>query len=204
MTPSPDQGGPSLSAERVLVERAQRGETDAFGALYDLYLPRVYRYCLGRVGMAVDAEDLAEEVFLKAFRSINKFKWRLSKKSERSPFGSWLFRIAYNDVVSFYRQTARRPAASELTDDIRDGTRGPVKIAEQRFAIEEAFQAVRELPPAQRDVILLRFSAGLSVTETAEALGKQENNVKVLQHKGIKQLRNMLTSVPDRNIESSH
>jgi RNA polymerase sigma-70 factor (ECF subfamily) len=208
--------------ERDLVDRARQGDQQAFGLLYDAYLPRLYRYCLTRVGNETDAEDLAEEIFLKVFRAIEGFQWRTGapvpppqaasggltpettapvaaaadagQSEQRVPFAAWLFRIAHNHVISFHRRSATRGPAAELSEAIRDERRGPDEITEAKVAAEEVFAAVRELPEAQRDVILLRFASGLSVAETAEALGKQQTNVKVLQHKGIQRLKRMLAT----------
>ena len=113
------------------------------------------------------------------------------------PFAAWLFRIAHNHVISFHRRAATRGPSAELTEAIRDDSRGPAEITEAKLAAEEVFAAVRQLPEAQRDVVLLRFASGLSVAETAEALGKQQTNVKVLQHKGIQRLKRMLSGEAD-------
>jgi RNA polymerase sigma-70 factor (ECF subfamily) len=183
-----------LQQEHALVERARAGDERAFAALYTAYLPRLYRYCFGRVGNVAEAEDLAEEVFVKVLGGLATFEWRVASGAARSPFGSWLFRIAHNHVVSFHRRAVNRHAGGELPEDLRDDRRGPQELAETQLEIEEVFRVVRELPDAQRDVILLRFSSGLSVAETAAVLGKQQTNVKVLQHKGIRRLRALLAA----------
>ncbi|MEZ4501793.1 MAG: sigma-70 family RNA polymerase sigma factor [Dehalococcoidia bacterium] len=175
-----------------MVARAQRGEAEALGGLYDLYLTQVYRYCLGRVRNAADAEDLTEEIFLKVIGAIEGFEWRPLGDSDRSPFRAWVFRIAHNHVVSFHRRAATRGPSAELSESLRDERRGPQELAETKMAIEEVFEAVRELPDAQREVILLRFASGLTVAETAEVLDKQPTNVKVLQHKGVQRLKRIM------------
>ena len=180
--------------ERSLVDRARSGDQDALGALYDAYSDRLYRYCLTRVGDETEAEDLAEDVFLKVLGAIERFEWRPGEAGQRIPFGAWLFRIARNEVASFQRRAASRPQLAELPDNLHDTSRGPAELAETKLTIEEVFRAVRELPDAQREVILLRFASGLSVAETAAALGKKEPNVKVLQHKGVKSLRARFTT----------
>jgi len=212
--------------ERDLVDRARKRDQEAFGLLYDAYLPRLYRYCLTRVGNETDAEDLAEEIFLKVFRAIEGFQWRSTGTpangaapevdpppavappdppagpEQRVPFAAWLFRIAHNHVISFHRRSATRGPLAELNESIRDHRRGPAEITEAKVAAEEVFAAVRQLPEAQRDVLLLRFASGLSVAETAEALGKQQTNVKVLQHKGIQRLKRMLTGEAETATEA--
>ena len=210
--------GLSPSLERSLVDRARGGDQEAMGLLYDAYLPRLYRYCLSRVGNETDAEDLAEEIFLKVLGAIDGFAWqpagsadgrsvsgahafdggdRGGIEEQRIPFGAWLFRIAHNHVVSFHRRAATRGPVSELSEAIRDHQRGPEELTETKITVEEVFAAVRELPEAQREVILLRFASGFSVAETAEALGKNETNVKVLQHKGVQRLKRMLADDAD-------
>lgn len=182
--------------ERTLVERAGRGDQQAIGRLYDAYVAPLYRFCLARVGNETDAEDLTEEIFLKVMRAVSGFEWRPlplgDGGEERSPFRAWIFRIARNHVVSHYRRTASRPTAGEVPEWIQDEGRGPAEMAELAMTVDEVFQAVEQLPQAQREVILLRFGSGLSVAETAEALDKNQTNVKVLQHKGVKKLKEIL------------
>ena len=100
-------------------------------------------------------------------------------------------------MVSHHRRAATRVPLAELSEAIRDDRRGPQELTETKLAIEEVFVAVRELPDAQREVVLLRFSAGLTVAETAETLGKQQPNVKVLQHKGVQRLKQLLLAAPE-------
>lgn len=208
--------GLPVDQERTLVERAARGDQQAVGLLYDAYVEPLYRFCLSRVGNETDAEDLAEEIFIKVMRAVPGFEWRplgpltiavsvevteaeaadrggmAEPAEERSPFRAWLFRIARNHVVSHYRRSALRTTVGEVPDWIADGHRGPAELAETSITIQEIFAAVEQLPPAQREVIQLRFGAGMTVAETAEALEKHETNVKVLQHKGIKRLKEIL------------
>jgi len=182
----------TVSEEREHVRRCAEGDQDSTGQLYDAYVARLYRYCLARVGNETDAEDLAEEIFIKALGAIGRFEWRDLGGSDRSPFGAWLFRIAHNHVASHHRRAAVRGPSFEVPEWIPDEDRGPAELAETQLTIEEVFELVEQLPDAQREVIRLRFGAGLNVAETAEALDKRQSNVKVLQHKGVKRLRELL------------
>lgn len=166
----------------------QAGDGDAFGPVYEHYLPRLYRYCLARLRHPLEAEDAAEDIFVRILSSVDRFQWR-PLGGDRSPFAAWIFRIAHNHLVSIYRRAAVRPRSAPLSESIPDERRGPEELAERSSEIDEAFAAVDLLPEAQRDVVLLRFGSGLSVAETAAALNKNEGNVKVLQHKGIRRLR---------------
>lgn len=169
--------------ERTLVESAQRGSQDALAALYEHYFPRVYRYVAARLGGGEDAEDVTEEIFLRIITHLDSFTWR------GLPFGAWVFRIARNEVVSHVRKQKSRGQSAELTEAIPDDSIDHVLVVETEFTLEIVRETTKKLPEAQRHVIALRFGAGLSVAETARALKKTENNVKVLQHKAIAKLQ---------------
>ncbi len=176
-----------LEVERATVDRARLGDQSALADLYDWYMPRVYRYTVARVGNVAEAEDLTEEVFLKMLSAICDFRWR------DVPFSSWLFRIAHNHIATYFRRTSQRGGpTAELSEEMVDWRAGPATMVEQRITMDEVRRATELLPEAQRDVIALRFAVGLSIAETAKALGKREGNVKALQHKAVAKLQKML------------
>jgi RNA polymerase sigma-70 factor (ECF subfamily) len=172
--------------ERLIVDAARAGDQNALSELYSLYFPRVYRYILARTGSTYDAEDLAEEVFMKVLEAIERFEWR------EAPFSAWLFRIAHNAVVSQRRKDGARGRMASLSEGLPVDSAGPEELVENRLALSEIMRAAERLPEMQRQVIALRFAAGLSVAETARAMGKGEGNVKVIQHKAIAKLREMM------------
>jgi len=176
--------------ERLLVDAARAGDEAALSELYSLYFPRVYRYILARTGNTYDAEDLAEEVFMQMLNAIERFQWR------QVPFSAWLFRIAHNAVISQRRKDGARCRPAPLSDDLSVNSQGPEELVENRMALNEIMQAAQGLPEAQRQVISLRFAAGLSVAETARLMGKGEGNVKVIQHKALAKLREMMGQKP--------
>ncbi len=171
--------------ERALVERAKEGDQQALAQLYERYLHRIYRYVATRVSRPEDAEDVTATVFLKMVDSLGRYEWR------GLPFGAWLFRIARNEVVSFVRR-ARYREADPLDEALRDPAPSAAGALEDAERVAAMRNAVAQLPPAQREVIELRFFAGLSVADTAKVLGKSETNVKVLQHKGVAKLQRLL------------
>lgn len=185
MSPSWDAGG-----ERAMVDAARAGDELALAELYNLYFPRVYRYILARTGNPYDAEDLTEEVFLRVVDAIERFQWR------EAPFSAWLFRIAHNAVISQRRKEGARGRSSPLSEALPVDSQGPEEMVENHLALNEIMKAAETLPEAQRRVIGLRFAAGLSVAETARTMGKGEGNVKVIQHKAIAKLREMLNQRP--------
>ena len=178
---------PALERERV--DRARTGDQQALADLYDWYMPRVYRYAVARLGNTVEAEDLTEEVFLRMLGSIADFRWR------DVPFSSWLFRIAHNQVATHFRRAAQRGGSTtEIPLDLADGRHDLAASVEEQITMEEVRRAAQLLPDAQREVIALRFAVGLSIADTAKALGKREGNVKVLQHKAVAKLQKLLAA----------
>ena len=185
MSPSEDAHG-----ERLLVDVARTGDEAALSELYRLYFPRVYRYILARTGNTYDAEDLAEEVFIHMLNAIERFQWR------QAPFSAWLFRIAHNAVISQRRKDGARGRPVPLSDGLSVNSQGPEELVANRMALSEIMRAAQGLPDAQRQVISLRFAAGLSVAETAGVMGKGEGNVKVIQHKALVKLREVMGQKP--------
>lgn len=181
MSPNNDAHG-----ERLIVDAARAGDERALSELYTLYFPRVYRYILARTGSTYDAEDLAEEVFMRVIEALERFEWR------EAPFSAWIFRIAHNAVISQRRKDGARGRSAPLTEGLAVDSPGPEELVESRLALNEIMKAAEKLPDAQRQVIAFRFGAGLSVAETARAMGKGEGNVKVIQHKAINKLREMM------------
>jgi RNA polymerase sigma-70 factor (ECF subfamily) len=173
-------------SERETVDRARSGDRDALGELYDLYFSRVYRYVLARTGNPAEAEDVTEDIFVRMLSGIGRFEWK------QAPFAAWLFRIAHNQLVSHLRRNGARRSESQIPESMVDTAPDPLAQVETRLSFDQVFETSRALPNAQREVIWLRFAAGLSVGDTARALGKREGNVKVLQHQAIARLRKLL------------
>ena len=176
----------SAQDERLIVDGARNGSEQALSELYTLYFPRVYRYILARTGNTYDAEDLAEEVFIRVLEAIDRFEWR------EAPFSAWLFRIAHNAVISQRRKEGARGRATHGAEGLATESTGPDELVESRLTLNAIMTAAEKLPEAQRQVIAFRFAAGLSVAETARAIVKVEGNVKVIQHKAIVKLREMM------------
>jgi RNA polymerase sigma-70 factor (ECF subfamily) len=172
--------------EVAIVEGAKRGDPASLTLLYEHYFPKVYRYVASRLASTEDAEDVTEEIFLRILNNVSNFEWR------GLPFGAWVFRIARNEIVSHVRRQKTRGIPAELTEGIPDFAPDHTLAVETEMTMVVVRKAIEKLPEAQRQVIALRFIAGLSVAETAQALKKTENNVKVLQHKAIAKLQHMV------------
>ena len=172
-----------------LVGAAQQGDPEAFGALFDHFYGPVYRFVAARVGRPSDAEDLTQLVFVKALEALPRYEAR------GVPFGGWLFRLARNAIIDQIR--TRRDhlslvvAVTRETDDA-----GPEARATLKDDLDEVARALKDLTDDQREVIELRFFAGLSVLETAVAMGRQEGTVRGLQFRALAALRRSLGIVP--------
>lgn len=172
--------------ERELVERARSGSEIAFARLYDAYFTRLYRYILVRTGNEADAEDITEEVFLKVLNALPGFHWR------EAPFSAWVFRIAYNAVVDYHRRNGTRGQQVELPFARTVKDPGPEETVERMLTADEIRRAAVHLTEAQRQVLQLRFAAGLSLVETAKVLGKSVGNVKATQHHALARLKKLI------------
>ena len=168
-----------------LVTEARAGDTWAFGLIFDHYHEPIYRYIASRVHRPADAEDLTQHVFVKALEALPRYEAR------GVPFGGWLFRLARNAVIDHVR-TRHDHAELDSVLGRAHGEAGPDEIAVVRQELDAVGSALAGLTDEQRETIELRFFAGLSARETAEAMGKQEGTVRGLQFRAIAALRRQL------------
>ncbi len=168
-----------------LVAEAKRGDPDAFGRIFDAYVGPLYRFIVSRVNNPSDAEDLTQLVFVKALEALPRYEAR------GIPFGGWLFRLARNAIIDQIR--TRRDHLSLVTATTRETEdAGPEAMATLRDDLDRVARALTALTDDQREVIELRFFAGLSVLETAVAMGRQEGTIRGLQFRAIASLRRTL------------
>jgi len=170
--------------EESIVRRAQQNDPAALTQLYEENFDKIYRYIVLKIGDRAEAEDMTQQVFLKALQSISSFKWK------GVPFSAWLFRIAHNQAVDHLRKKNKR--TSVPLDDSFSGGDSPHATTERKMDIEELLAATRRLTEAQREVISLRFTSELSIAQVARIMGKSQGAVKALQHSGIVALRRAL------------
>ena len=184
---------PPGAAMAALVAAAQRGDRESFGQIYDHYQLPVYRYALARLRSPADAEDVAAETFIAAFRTIGRFRW------QGVPFDAWLFRIARSKIADVQRGRRRRDARADI-DAIDQGLLPHAPDAASEVVRGDEAQrllaAMRELSRDHQEVLALRFFAGLSLQETADTLGRSANAVKQLQFRAMTALRRQMG--PDR------
>ncbi len=168
-----------------LIQKATSGDSSAFGKLYDMYVDRVYRHVYYRVGNVADAEDLTQQVFIKAWQAIGRYR------KAASPFIAWLITISHNLVVDFYRTRKDKTYldAEVVADDLASS---PERIAETRFDQQHLRRAIQQLHGEQQQVVLLRFIEGFGYEEIASLMGKREGTIRVIQHRALAKLRHIL------------
>ncbi|MFP5351847.1 MAG: sigma-70 family RNA polymerase sigma factor [Actinomycetota bacterium] len=171
------------SEVRQEVRRAARGDESSAALLFDSYYPRLFRYALARVGSQQTAEDIASETFARVLRDLDRFRWR------GAGFDAWLFRIAHNLVVDHFRGAGREILSEADADTGQIELHTPETAALENELTREMQLMLTTLSPEQREVIALRFAAGLDTHETAAALGKKVNAVRQLQFRALQALR---------------
>jgi RNA polymerase sigma-70 factor (ECF subfamily) len=191
--PIPEPSTPAPDAEQAevlqIVARAQAGDAEAFGQLYDRYVDVVYRYVAFRVGSSALAEDVTSETFLRALRRIGSFQW------QGRDFGAWLVTIARNLLADHYKSSRYRLELS-TADFIEAGAdqpqAGPEGAVLEALSNQALIEAVKRLGSEQQECIALRFLQGLSVAETAQIMGKNEGAIKALQYRAVRALARLL------------
>ena len=174
----------------MLVKKAQEGDQSSFALLYERFFDQIFRYVSFKTGSPTEAEDITGEVFVRMIESIHRFKW------QGHPFSSWLFRIAHNLIVDYFRRNGKKALVplGGAADNLQSAQVDVDSRIDVELAMEEIRRAMAALTDLQRDVISMRFAGGLSVAETARAIGKKDNAVKALQHAGLKKLRKTLAA----------
>jgi RNA polymerase sigma-70 factor, ECF subfamily len=170
--------------DEQIIKQVKSGDTDSFGILYDQYSEVIFRYVYSHLENRLDAEDLTEEIFLRAWRALPKY-------DERGlPFSAFLFRIARNSLIDFYRQ---RKIVQSIDDiEVQSHEAGPEEVVELQFANNDLRKNIAELREDYRNVIIFRFLSGLSPEETAQVMQRSVGAIRVLQHRALSALKELM------------
>jgi RNA polymerase sigma-70 factor (ECF subfamily) len=171
--------------DRSDVEACQRGEREAFDRVVTRYQRDVYRLCYRYVNNHHDANDMAQEVFLKAYRAIARFRGD-------SSLSTWLYRIAVNTCLNF--RSSRRPEAQELSEHLPDSSAGAIDRLEQDETSERVREAVKRLPEKQRATLILKIYHDLTHEEVAAVLGASVGTVKANLFHALGNLKKLLVA----------
>src|SRR5829696_8160272 len=172
--------------EMTREEKARHDE--AFSKLYKAHLRDVYSYSYYRVGNHHGAEDLTEQTFLQAYRHFA----RAQSESAGRPLRPWLIRIAHNLAANLYRDRSRRPQTTIDDTSGLSAVHTTEDLVEGRDELARILAGVKELPNDRREALIMRFALGMDNREIARALGKTDGATKVLLHRAIRQLEELV------------
>jgi len=175
--------------EQVLIARAQ-AEPAAFTAIYDLYFSRIYSYALYRIQDAQAADDITSQVFERVFTKINTYR------PDRGAFAPWIFAVARNTINSHLRaRQVRRWVSLDATTHQATSSATLEEIAIRNEQMAQLMKLISKLDERSRDLIALKFGAGLTNRRIAELTGLSESNVGVILYRAIGRLRNQLEPI---------
>ncbi len=180
-----------IEGEQNLINQAKQGDANSFGVLYNKYLPQIYRFIFLKVSNKTEAEDLAHEVFLNAWQSLPKYK------DQGFPFSSWLYQIARNRTIDYFR--TKKPVASLdafAEEKIELVSTNDINI-DDFLQVGLIKSAIHELKEEHQNVLIMRFVEDMSPIQIAEILGKSEGAVRLIQHRAIIELRELLKDTPE-------
>lgn len=177
-----------LRTEDELIRASQNGDRQAFGELYDVYAQKLYTFIYYKTSQKETAEDLTSIVFMKALRNLNKYS-----QTEQGSFAGWLYAIARNTVIDHYRSV--RP--NDTIDDAFDlpSHAHIMEDAEHQLQLQKIQAYLASLPSIKRDIILMRVWQDLPYKTIAAAVGKTEDNCKMIYSRSIKELRLALAGI---------
>ncbi len=173
-----------MKDEETLIGKSQAGDASAFGELYDAYVAKIYRFILFRVGhRKEEAEDLAHQVFMNAWQNMSRYE------SRGFPFSSWLYRIASNAVIDFYRTHRTHIDIDTVPEEMVVELSNVSTELNNQLNMHHVRIALTKLEPEHQNVLIMRFIDDLSTKEIAIALEKSEGAIRVIQHRALKQLK---------------
>jgi len=191
---SPQEAFLSLENEKDIIEKTKK-DPQAFAELFDFYFDKIFHYILYRTGNAETARDIAAEVFFKAQKNIKNFRFM------GYPFSAWLYRMAGNEIISYFRHKKFEPSSLEayLEDNKIEGPASRQDLSEEIIKAQELAdsngaycavkQALLKLDPLYQEVIVLKFLQEKSIKEICEILGKKEGTVKSLISRALEMIR---------------
>lgn len=171
----------------MLVGKAKGGDRAAVGKLYELFLDRIFRFVRFRVNSLEDAEDITQEVFMKMWRGLGNYK------ADGAPFEAWLYKIARNRVIDYYRQQ-KTAVPFDRAGQIADNGKSPEKTAIEIISKQEALSGLRKLKPSYQEIIIHKFIEELENNEISAIMNKPVEHIRVLQGRAIKALRKKLVN----------
>jgi RNA polymerase sigma-70 factor (ECF subfamily) len=173
-----------LNDDEQIIHKVKSGDAESYGVLYEQYAEMIFRYVYSHLDNRLDAEDLTEEIFIRAWRALPKY-------DERGlPFSAFLFRIARNSLIDYYRQKKNVQSLDDM--EVQSRQAGPEEVVELDIENIDLRRTIGELREDYRNVVIFRFLSGLSPEETAQIMQRSVGAVRVLQHRALAVLKDLL------------
>jgi len=184
-----------LKEKYLLFKLRTKKDPEVFGKIYDLYVSQIYRFIFFKVSNKEEAEDLTANVFLRTWQYINEMGAETIGNLQ-----AFLYQVARNAVIDFYREKAQRGLTSseDLKIELKDQGQNLAEKIQNSSMLEEVQDALQQLKDEYREVVILRFIEEMNVSETAKILGKSKGAVRVLLHRALKTLREILTETEEK------
>lgn len=176
-------------AKKILFLKVKNQDPEAYGQFYDVYVAKIYRFIFFKVNSAPDAQDLTSEVFLKLWQCIKEGK-------EIRNLNAFIYMIARNSVIDFYRQRTKDRESVSLNDndagDIKDEKKDLWQEKMLSSDMESILKGLERLKDEYKEVIILRFLDDLSISEMGQILNRSNGSIRVLLHRATKALKENL------------
>lgn len=188
--------------DKKLWRKIQKGDEKSFAELYDLYVEKLYKFVFLKINNPAKAEEIVQDIFLKL--------WKLGQdeaKREVRNVLALLYKMARFAVIDYYRSTNAAKAKEIVSiDELAASQELEITVdieheeeMDQEYALEQVKRALADLPEIYKDVVMMRFMDEMDYKEIAEVIGKEEGNVRVLVHRALKKLREILNSKKDES-----
>ena len=174
---------------KQILNKAQNGDQEAFGLIYDHFSGKIYNFIYFRVGHKEVAEDILSDSFVKGWQKINQI-------NSPEALSAWLYQIAKNNIIDYYRVKKDTVQLAEVQDFLEDEV-NPVDITNLDFDQKKILQLIKHLPIEQQDVIKYKFFEDMTNEEIAYVMGKTEGTIRVIQHRAITKLKELLNPHAD-------
>jgi RNA polymerase sigma factor (sigma-70 family) len=179
----------TTQAENTIILKAIKRDKDAFAHLYDAYVDLIYRYVYYRVASKPDAEDITQDVFFRAWRAIDKYK------ITQSPFKAWLIVIAQNLINNHYKANKKTRPLSDTEIDEIESDENIAEATEAKIESVKIREAINRLKGDKQKVVLMHFIDGFSYKEISDILHKTEGAIRVIQHRALGELKNIINVI---------
>jgi RNA polymerase sigma-70 factor (ECF subfamily) len=196
-----NEAGPNNSSQHdklnkeiaAFVRSAQSGDEQAFGRLYDIYFDRIYAFVFYRVHHKEVAEDISEEVFIKA--------WTRVKAVKAESFGGWLYSITRNTLIDHYRKQRETVDISEI-ENLIESDQDVIEETDLLINQKLLLEMIRQLTPEQQIIMKLKFLEGMETEEVSEMISKSSGSIRVVQHRAIQRLHELMQKKENQNKSS--